>query len=336
MRELNPNLVDLELLDRPGAKRCVRSYMKNREKRHATAATLKRKEKKIKLQRREAKDKACFNWKPEDDPRFRSMIDFLIKNKIVQDDKFTYVPVVFKTVPSATQSVNTVLSDDKPAPFESRNSEIPEICAPLMATSAVAPISTGTQAQHEEAIPSPSTAISLMTPAQLAPSTPSPVTAQSMQMQAPASVSEAQSPMQTQTSTSITETQSPTASTTMNSLLQKAKNLTEELKFRIPQLRRSFEEASSKSAATVNEISSLPSTVTAAVTSPESPETTPNCDPRMMPGVLIYPLDNIDKSKRSIEDIIEKELATADVPAGTTDYVLNEPLEAKVKFVMYF
>ncbi|XP_023015459.2 uncharacterized protein [Leptinotarsa decemlineata] len=94
IREQRPNIAKSDLLERPETKNCFQRYMRRRRrKRHSTYINLRNPRKKINnnLAKRNAKD----------DPRFRNIIDFIIKNKEFLD-KYTYVPVVFATIRDST------------------------------------------------------------------------------------------------------------------------------------------------------------------------------------------------------------------------------------------
>ncbi|CAG9861550.1 unnamed protein product [Phyllotreta striolata] len=79
------------LLDSPGSKICFRKFVRShrRRRRHSTYLNSRNKRKRI--------NNSLAKRNAEDDPRFKNIIDFIIKNKIFLDT-YTYVPIVFSKI----------------------------------------------------------------------------------------------------------------------------------------------------------------------------------------------------------------------------------------------
>ncbi|CAG9813237.1 unnamed protein product, partial [Phaedon cochleariae] len=212
IRQQNPNFARSGILDRPESKNCFQKFIRRR-KRHSTYINFRNRKKKFNnnLAKRNAPD----------DSRFKNIIDFIIKNKSFRSN-YTYVPVLFATVKSVDLN--------------------------QLETSEISPVTDGSSTEN----------LSLQTSSSSASKSTNMSSTNSLLMSSNNTISgittvktdntESMKPTISEGSTSTiihsdsSAGGSATATFTLVPAMKEAKNLTEELSFRIPRLRESFQD----------------------------------------------------------------------------------------------
>ncbi|CAH1116826.1 unnamed protein product [Phaedon cochleariae] len=212
IRQQNPNFARSGILDRPESKNCFQKFIRRR-KRHSTYINFRNRKKKFNnnLAKRNAPD----------DSRFKNIIDFIIKNKSFRSN-YTYVPVLFATVKSV--DLNQLETSEISSVTDGSSTEN----LSLQTSSSSASKSTNMSSTNSLLMSSTNTISGITT-----------VKTDNTESMKP-TISEGS------TSTIIHSDSSAggsaTATSTLLPAMKEAKNLTEELSFRIPRLRESFQD----------------------------------------------------------------------------------------------
>ncbi|XP_057672215.1 mucin-4-like [Diorhabda carinulata] len=95
----HPEYSNNHMLDKLETKRCFQNFVNNqRRKRHSTYINLRNQKKKI--------NNNLAKRNIDDDPRFKNIINFIVKNRMFSD-KYTYVPIMFAKVENCTTNYTT-------------------------------------------------------------------------------------------------------------------------------------------------------------------------------------------------------------------------------------